>query len=322
MAGSRSGSVAMGIELALVVVVVAALLVWVARRSLTAGRQRIRVDGAWRSYTIHRPSGPRAANAPVLLCFHGGLGRVDRLERQSGLREAALRQGYIVVFPEAPDGWIDARPERGGSRRDLAFVEALVNRLARAEGEPTRFFALGVSNGGMFVLRLAMEQPQRFAGFATVLASIPAAALRSPAAGPPVPIALVFGRQDRIVPWAGGGVVMARRRRIGVGGTVVSAETTLEYWLRRNRAQYEPSIRRMGGAGSPVEVRDYAAAPGGAPVRFVSIAGWGHRWPRWTSDNGSGGFDIADVILEFFAAPPNTEPVVPAEPVRVRAGEI
>lgn len=308
----------MGFELLVLLLLAVALLIWLRKPTSAAGRQRIRVNGAWRSYWVHRPhAGP--SPAPVLLCFHGGRGRIDRL-RSSGIVEAAQRNGFVVVFPEAPGGWIDARPERGTSRADLDFVDALLDRLRITQGGANRFYALGVSNGGMFVHRLAMEQPGRFAGFATINASIPAAAVRGlPPPGPPVAIMLVFGRDDHLMPWAGGRIPMGRRPGRGVGGFVISAEETLEYWLRRNRAHGEPTTRRMGGEHGPVEVRDYAAAPTGAPVRFVNIAGWGHQWPRWRGDaDGNGAFDISDVVCEFFTKRPTVRPILEGEPARVR----
>ena len=309
----------MGFELlVLLLIVAAALLMW--RRSTTpaAGRQRLAVNGSWRNYSVYRPRGA-IPSAPVLLCFHGGLGRVDRFQRHSGIVEAAERNGFVVTFPEAPGGWIDARPERGESRRDLEFVDALIDRLRLSEGS-TKFYAVGTSNGGMFVHRLAMERQERFTGVATINASIPAAAVRGlPPSGPAVPIMLVFGRDDHIMPYGGGRIPQGRRPGMGVGGLVISAEETLRYWLRRNRADGEPTTQRM--ADGRVEVRDYAPIPTGAPVRFVRIAGWGHKWPRWRGEaNGAGGFDISDVIFEFFTRQPVVRPVVEAEPARIRLG--
>ncbi len=297
-------------------------LIWLRQPSPGLGRRRrIRVDGVWRSYTVHHPANAGSTKSPVLLCFHGGLGRVERLRDHSGIKEAALRRGFIAIFPEAPDGWVDARPERGGSRRDLVFIEALLDRLRNKDGETGKVFALGVSNGGMFVFRLAMAQPQRFAGFAAVLASIPAAGLEAPPECPPAPAVLVFGKDDPLMPWSGGRIPQGRRAGIGVGGIVVSAQATLEYWLNRNHARRDPTVRRTGGEGSPVEIRDYPATPGGAPVRFVSIDDWGHEWPRWADDaECPGAFDIADVILEFFSGQPSIAPVHDVQPVRVRLG--
>lgn len=299
-------------EAVIVLILVVLLLVWLRRKGPARGRQRIQVDGEWRSYTIDRPTGSQPTK--LLLCFHGALGHPRRLREHTGIREAALRRGYTVVFPEAPGGWFDARTERGASRRDRRFVEVLLGQLHRTEGRGLAAFALGVSNGGMFVQRLAMEEPQQFAAFATLLASVPVAALRAAPSGPPAPIALVFGRNDRIVPWAGGVLAMGRRP-----GIVAPAETTLDYWLRRNRSRKEPIVRRIGDGAPAVEIRDYPALPMGAPVCFVGIDGWGHRWPRWAGDaDGTGGFDIADVIFEFFGDLSAAGPAAEAGAIRIR----
>jgi polyhydroxybutyrate depolymerase len=313
----------MGINLLILLLLVAALAVWVFRRPPRGGRRRIRVDGEWRSYTVEYPHERHGtADGPILLCFHGGLGRGDRLRRESGITEAALARGFTVVFPEAPGGWIDARPERGGSGRDLAFVDALLDTLCGAGHEERKVFAFGMSNGGMFAFRLAMESPRglaggRLAGMATLLAAMPVSAVTDGRSGArPVPIVLVAARDDGIVPWDGGQMGMGRR--FGVGGTVTSAQATLDYWLRRNRAAGQPALGRLEDDAHRVEIVDFAAPADGAPVRFVSTLGWGHRWPH----GGPPEFDICETILDFFAGLPDAPEGKAAAPLRVRLEEV
>jgi polyhydroxybutyrate depolymerase len=260
----------------------------------------INVNGLERRYLV-RSSDPGARQHPLLLCFHGGGGRVELLAQRMGVAESGQRQGCMVVFPEAKDGWIDARPERGGSTRDLDFVDALLDSLVSSNRiDPSRVFAFGISNGGLFVFRLACERPNRFAGVATALANMPVAALGS-RSGPPVPIAMIFGDRDRVMPWAGGHIL--RGPEIGVGGEVVSARETVRFWLRRNYAEQTPQLRRVVSADHPVEVEDYASAPNGAPVRCVTVGNWGHRWPRWGGalSASSDIFNAADLVMEFFS---------------------
>jgi polyhydroxybutyrate depolymerase len=254
----------------------------------------INVHGLERRYLLHA-SDEGSRQKPLLICFHGGFVRVDSLAERSGIAEAGRRQGCIVIFPEAADGWIDARPERGGSARDVDFVDALLDSLVRKKQiDADRVFALGISNGGLFVFRLANDRPLRFAALATALASMPLVAL-SPVSGPPVPIAMIFGRQDRVM-WQGG------RLERGVG-EVGSADATRRFWLRRNDANQMPQTQRRVSAGRQIEIEDYAARPGGAPVRFVSIGNWGHRWPLWNPapPGSEDNFNAADLIIEFFS---------------------
>jgi pimeloyl-ACP methyl ester carboxylesterase len=131
------------------------------RRSL-ARWHTINVNGLERRYLLCR-SDEGARYKPLLLCFHGGRAQVELLARRSGVAESGQRLGCLVIFPEAKDGWIDLRPERGLSPRDLDFVDALLDLLVSNNQDPSRVFALGISNGGQFVFRLACERPRRFA---------------------------------------------------------------------------------------------------------------------------------------------------------------
>lgn len=287
---------------ALVVLLVALLvglwLLWRPRRAV--GWESIVVGGARRRYFV-AASDPHARQQPLLLCFHGGAAHVETFVERSNLGEIGRRHGYMVVFPEAKDGWIDSRPERGAGPRDLDFVEALIDALVRDHAiDTSRVFAVGNSNGGMFAYRLAYERPQRFAGFAAALANMPIAGLSAPP-GPPAAIALMFGRNDRVVPWEGGQI--ARGQQVGVGGEIVSAEATLQFWLLRNGNSGAPQTRRLMSAGRPIDIEDYPAGPNGAPVRYVIVGEWGHRWPRWGDDSSaeSDRFNAADLVMEFFS---------------------
>jgi polyhydroxybutyrate depolymerase len=260
----------------------------------------INVNGLERRYFLCSAD-PSARHQPLLLCFHGGLGRVELLVRSSGIAEVGLRHGYTVIFPEAKDGWIDSRPERGGSTRDLDFVDALLDSLVSNNlVDPSRMFALGISNGGLFLYRMAGERPLRFAGLATALANMPIAE-RSAGTGAPIPITMIFGRQDRIQPWEGGRIM--RSAQLGVGGEVVSAEATLRFWLKRNLAEGTPQKQRLVSAGRPIDVEDYPAAPDGAPVRYVTVGNWGHRWPCWGNalSASADDFNAANLVMEFFS---------------------
>jgi polyhydroxybutyrate depolymerase len=280
----------------LFVIVVAVLVaIWfLTRRDSGLVWRTINVKGLERRYLLYAAD-ESSRPKPLLICFHGGFVRVESLAERSGIAEAGRREGWMVVFPEAADGWIDARPERGGSPRDVDFVDALLDSLARKNQIDTeRVFALGISNGGLFVYRLANERAERFAAMATALASMPRVSLSS-ISGSPIPIAMVFGRQDRSM-WQGG------RLERGVG-EVGSADATRRFWLKRNDAQPVPRRQQRVSSGRQIDIEDYANQPGGAPVRFVSISNWGHRWPLWSPGppQSSDNFNAADLIMEFFS---------------------
>jgi len=291
------------------VLLVAIWLLWQRRGGLVW--RRIMVNGVRRRYLVC--ASDEGLEKPLLICFHGGMARTELLAERSGIAEAGWRQGCMVIFPEAQGGWIDSRPERGGSTRDIDFVDALLDSLLRKrQVDAERVFAIGISNGGMFVFRLASERPARFAGLATALASMPPSTL-FPISGPPVPIAMIFGRKDHSM-WEGG----ALQRGVG---EVASADATRRYWLKRNNAQPVPRLQRRISAGRQIDIEDYAARPCGARVRFVSIGDWGHRWPMWkrAPDGTPDAFNAADLIMEFFS---QMRLSATDAPVAVAAGEL
>ncbi|MCS0494095.1 hypothetical protein NVS89_03225 [Ancylobacter sp. MQZ15Z-1] len=295
----------------LVLLLILVLFLWLRRRQRLGrpillprfGRRphtlAVLVGGTRRVAQIYRPRA--SAGAPLLLCFHGGLGRIDRFARGSGLVDRGLERGCVVAFPSAPTGWVDGRPELGESAEDLDFVEALVDRLAaEMHIDRARVFAIGVSNGGMFVERLAAERPHLLAGAAAVIASVPVRMARPVADGPPLPFVLVCDRNDQIMPWHGGQILRGQNR--GHGGEVIPVEDALALWVERNRAVPAGAPLRIPGPdGHFAEMVDFSPGPGGAPLRFVAVSGEGHRWPRWPSGRGARGFDAGEVALDFLA---------------------
>ena len=195
-------------------------------------RRTLTVGGLTRSYGVRSP-GP---GAPVLLAFHGYSSSAARLAASSGLANAAFDAGFTVVLPEgtgAPARW--AIPGRIDGPDDVAFVAAVLTDLRRLGcGDTARLHAAGFSNGAAFTAHLACRWPNRFAGLALVGGAgfaLPCAAARVPAT---VPVVLIHGAVDRVVPPRGGPVlggalraepfaVAADRWRRPAGRTVVAA---------------------------------------------------------------------------------------------------
>jgi polyhydroxybutyrate depolymerase len=248
---------------------------------------------------------PKNAEAlPLLLCFHGGLGNPERFAETSDFAARALAFGFLAVFPGAPDGWVDGRPERGTSTEDLDFAVALVEQLAAKNViDPVRVYGVGSSNGGFFVQHLATERPGLLAGGASVLASLPTAVAESTANGPPMPFVLACDSGDSIMPFAGGEIVSGPG--LGVGGWVIPTPSARSIWVARNGAGTASAPKRVEGPiGFWADVYDHPAGLEGAPVRFVEIQGLGHHWPRWPGIGGAPSVNVADIVLEFFASAP------------------
>src|SRR5215467_7244981 len=92
---------------------------------------------------------------------------------------------------------------------------------------------MGMSNGAIMTLRLALEMQPAPAAVAAVAGTM---AAKSECAGPPRPISvlLIHGTQDPLVPYTGGGVGFGERRD---RGSVVSVAATRDFWLRADGLQ-------------------------------------------------------------------------------------
>lgn len=247
----------------------------------------IRVGGREREYLLYAPA--RRLPAPALLVvFHGSMGSPAAIRHQSGFGfdRLADREGFLVAYPQGHEGhWNDCRrkadyPARRLGIDDVGFFEALVERLRRERGiDPRRVFVAGLSNGGHFVFRLALERPGLIAGAAVFGANLPTEDNNDCARrGPPPPIMLVNGTSDPINPYQGGAVTLFG---FGNRGTVRSAGESALYFARAAGA-IGPSTDRIPPKGSadPTWVERSVWRTGKREVVLLSVHGGGHVIPQ------------------------------------------
>ena len=273
-----------------------------------SGMRTLRVGGLERSYLVHLPA-PRPAGRPLplVLVFHGAGGRPRGIAEHTGFSRVADREGFIAVYPAGiRERWNDGRGRPSTPHDDVAFIRALIDTLARTERiDPARIYATGISNGGMFVHRLACDLPGVLAAIAPVAGALPVAIAPGCAAAPPVSVLAIQGTEDQLIPYDGGGVA-------GTRGAVLSAGESVAHWARRANCGTLPV------AGSRVDrLQDgtalmHHAYPGcgGRAVELVEVRGGGHTWPggprvsarllgRTTRE-----LDGTRAIWQFFAAHP------------------
>ncbi len=102
---------------------------------------------------------------------------------------------------------LSATPLRELGIDDVAFLKALVARLIATHGvDPGRVYVTGMSNGAMMTLRLACEAGDAFRGYFAVSGNLGVELATRCRAATPERLALAFGTDDPLVPWAGGEV--------------------------------------------------------------------------------------------------------------------
>src|SRR3954453_21116917 len=191
----------------------------VARRAGTTAHS-ITVDGRERAYTLHLPPAVATGTAlPLVLVFHGGGGEGKQMPALTGMNAIADREGFVTAYPDGIDrNWNDGRYSQAIATQrfnldDVGFVSMLIDELAATLPiGRSRVFATGISNGGMFSQRLGCELADKGAAIAPVAGSLPGVLAPGCAPSRPMPVLMIHGDTDPLVPWNGGPVAGSGNR--------------------------------------------------------------------------------------------------------------
>jgi polyhydroxybutyrate depolymerase len=233
----------------------------------------IGVAGIERSYVYEIPPNLKRP-APLLIALHGGGGQGRGMAALSKFADLADEKGFIAVFPDGLDRqWND---DRGGisDADDVAFLGALIERfISRHGADARRVYAAGISNGGMMSFRLACDLPKKIAAIGAVAANLPQALAERCGTGPPLPVMMINGADDPLVPWAGGEVKGGR-------GAILPAPATAALFAARIGKPLE-TVEPMPGfaINDPTKVKRHRWKAGTAEVVLYEIEGGGHAWP-------------------------------------------
>ena len=271
-----------------------------------------------RNFQLHlpegRPPGTSTPSAPLVVAFHGGMASGGAMRKLTNLNDRADREGWLVAFPDATQGhWNDGRgsaeiPEQRDRVDDVGWFARLVDHVVETAGaDRDRVYATGFSNGAMFCHRLAVERPDLVAAVAAVAGPIPEPLL-DPGPARPVPVLLVHGTDDPVVPY-GGGPVQGDPRR----GRVASVEETAARWRAVNRCAPDGTVTALPHRDPADRTRmtltrwQPKAAGEGAEVVLVTVDGGGHTWPgglqyQPQSAIGATAGDVhaSDLVADFF----------------------
>jgi polyhydroxybutyrate depolymerase len=281
-------------------------------------RKTISVNGIERSYLLHLPPGQDSAHpVPLLILLHSGGGKGDDLEKIFGMNGLADREGFAVVYPDGfSHHWNDGRNvERFRAHRqdidDAGFIAALIDQLVESAGvDRHRVYAAGVAEGGMMAHRLACELADRIAAVAPVIAAMPESLAGGCFPARSIPVLMINGTDDAIVPWAGGEVRVGSRAL----GRVMSVSGTVSFWVSQNGCSNTPSITDEPDLdpddGTRVRKQVYRRCAGSVEVVLYEVLGGGHAWPSGRNSALSGtapaagrsnrDADTAALMWEFF----------------------
>jgi polyhydroxybutyrate depolymerase len=258
------------------------------RRGPEVGDRSIVHDGLERTYKVHLPRWQlQREPRPLVLVLHGGGGTGPGMERVTRYAwdRLADREGFIVAYPDGIENhWNDGRTEahyRAHEEKidDVGFLSVLIDKLIVEENvDPLRVYVTGISNGGLMSFYLAMKCPEKIAAIAPVAALL-IVELKDETPPLPMPVMLLNGTDDPLVPYEGG-EMGSRRKVVGRG---ISTDETIAFWVRHNGCDATPERKELPDTdpndGTRVTLDIYSGGEDGSDVVLCKIEGGGHTWP-------------------------------------------
>jgi polyhydroxybutyrate depolymerase len=288
---ARPGGAALGGLAVAAAAVLVVLHPWARDRSQLV---RLQVGGRDRSYVAFVPHhrDPRAS----LVVFLPGLGMsAEEGRRATQLDAGARRRGAVVVYAQGVHRSWNAGSCCGGAKAqrvdDVAFLTAVIADARRRYGiSPPRAAVVGFSNGALMAYRYACEEPDQVQ--ALVVGS-GAGLARTCAAGRPVRLLAMHGKQDTVDPYVGG------------------PSSSVEGYVAQPVADVVLTVAKDDGCvGKPTQLRDTAllevgaatGCPPGVSVRLCASKTMKHHWSTGQADEQRYGFDESVLTWTFLAS--------------------
>lgn len=163
--------------------------------------------------------------------------------------------------------------KRAAPADDVAFFNQMLDQLGtKFSVDTSRIYAAGLSEGGFMSLRLGCALGDRIAAVAAVGAAMPKTMICLPPR--PVPLLMINGTSDPIVPYGGG-------TEHNLSLSTVSVEDSAKAWGKIDRCEEKPEKTKLPAQTKGVEVKvdTYSGCQQNAQVVLYSVKGAGNTWP-------------------------------------------
>lgn len=245
---------------------------------------------------------------PLVLGYHGYAESPQVLAAH--VADRALLDGFVAVFPQGSDlggatpAYFNVETvDEPLLADDVGFTGALLDRVeADLCIDRTRIYALGFSNGGMFVSTLACALDDRIAAVA------PVGGIHLPpdCAGRPMPMIVTTGTSDPLIPFdeTDAGVPLAETGLVdeSAGGSAQvrmldkarekPVTSWVASWAEQNGCSLDaPEVTTIGNI---VERTAYTDCDDGGDVVLQAVEYGDHEWPTLPT------LDATSRALAFF----------------------
>jgi polyhydroxybutyrate depolymerase len=180
---------------------------------------------------------------------------------------------------------------RFGTGDDVSFLKAVVADLVqRGIADPKRIYLGGISFGGLMALRMVCVAPELFAAVGVIYSSMPEATGQACEPPKPLPLLVINGTADRVLPYAGGPT--------RAGFSVWSTDRTLSFFRTLNGCSDSAERFQLPDTGrsqTRVVLQRWTKCSR-SPVVHYQIVGGGHA----IRGSLNKGFVAFDALLSFF----------------------
>ena len=182
--------------------------------------------------------------------------------------------GYPGGGGQQPQGGPPSEEKRAAPADDIAFFSQMLDQLGtKFSVDSSRIYAAGLSEGGFMSLRLGCALGDRIAAIAAVGAAMPKTMICLPPR--PVPLVMINGTSDPIVPYGGG-------TEHNLSLPTVSVEDSAKAWAKIDRCDEKPEKSKLSAhdkGGMETKVDTYNGCQQNAQVVLYSVKGAGNTWP-------------------------------------------
>ena len=246
-------------------------------------------DGMSRKYLEYAPDGDVSG---VIIMLHGYGNDPETMRMDTKMDDDALERGYVVIYAEGSANLTDATSAIGwnsgiddSTNDDIGFIKSLATYM-QDKYSVTRenTFAVGFSNGGFMMYRIAVEASDIFAAVASVVGMMPESMWENRSKTTDISVLQINGTKDDVVPMNLNGSAKYSQ--------APAIEEVIEYFAAAAGLTQVTSE----SLSSNSEITKYSAPSKSTQVWQVIVEGGRHSWPA----EELYGFDTNDLILDFF----------------------
>ena len=230
--------------------------------------------GLQRTYEIFvpPPTLEEVGALPLLIFYHGRASTGSAFENITGLDDIALRERFVVVYPNGSgteQSWAVGSGLTLADQlfvNDVLFTNTLIDHISEELSiDQSRVYVAGFSLGGMMTQTLACHLGNRIAAVLSVAATPDPRFTQECFPDRVLPMMLIIGTEDPSYPLNGSSVT-------------VSIRDMVDFWAGKLNCNINPVVENLPDTeddGTTVVRNTYD----GCDLILYTIEGGGHTWP-------------------------------------------